>query len=65
LIGIAELSLTIEKATSLFLVSVYIDLNNQNVIAIVVVRLNIDGDFLSREWNCAHLNDAKEKQIIG
>jgi hypothetical protein len=39
--------------------------NNQNAIAIVTVRPNIDDSVFSRSENCAHLNHVKENRIFG
>jgi hypothetical protein len=43
---------------------VYIDRNNQNMIGIIEVQPNIDDILLSREYNCAHLDDVNEKRIL-
>jgi hypothetical protein len=34
------------------------------MVAIAVVRPNLDDNLLSRQWNCVHLNDAKEKRCL-
>jgi hypothetical protein len=49
----------------MFASEVYIYRKNQNMIAIVAARPSIGDDLLSREWNCAHLDDVNEKRTLG
>jgi hypothetical protein len=43
---------------------VYIYRNDQNMIAIIAARPNNNNNFLSHEWNSAHLDYVKEKWML-